>query len=273
MRQLFIFKWLCFFIAVGGLFSSCGSEKYSRFIQEESPLLITSSKNSTEQENLGARQALAFEKERRGHLHPWLKEHPERDHRLWEKAYPEAEPIPLTHDLKNIIPLTPKMWSKEHVWKHFHANKQEGQVAPLVFVKTEFCHKNGARPCSVTTAAFEKQSTPLMSHFKVYSAWVRGNPMQKGWSWKNWEKKVIREYEFKQGPGPRIAVLMPGGASSLKTTAASLDLVVPKFEEHEGKTPELEAFLKEALKRVEQFQKWNEVSQYKYKGNAKKQRR
>lgn len=149
----------------------------------------------------------------------------------------------------NILMLDKELWSKKQVLADFKANRTAEQVGAIVVVKTENCAQ-GTRLCAATTAALEKQATPLVGRFRVYMAWIKSNPEHQGAEWKKWEQDVIREYEFVQGPGARILVLVPGnGAAPLewKSDASELKLTGSNLARQQGKTPELEKLLKRAI--------------------------
>lgn len=162
-----------------------------------------------------------------------------------------GRPIPL-NNLQNITPLNQKLWTPDQVLVDFENTRQSDQVGAIVFIKSEICHKNTFQPCHVTTAAFEKESTPLLDKFKIYGAWVRTNPQQQTAEWKEWEKKLEQAYGFKMGPGARVVVLIPDKDKYLMSAsdAQSLNLLDKPFRRNGGRTPELERFLQGAIAQV-----------------------
>ena len=112
----------------------------------------------------------------------------------------------------------------------------------LVMVKTERCCQL-FRSCATATAALEKQSTALPKNFRIYGAWIETNPEHRGSTWKEWELKVIRECDFKLGPGPKICVFFPGRERIYEADAKKLDLYFDPFKRSKGKTALLEGFL------------------------------
>jgi len=184
----------------------------------------------TESTDEGPSAALAFEKSFRG----------ERD---------DGKPVPLD-SCHNIRQLTEEFWSKKHVLADFKQYRTEGQVGAIVIVKTEYCC-DGSRLCAVTTACMEKKSTPLIGRFRVYAAWIKNSPDHKGGKRNRWDRSVIDEYGFVQGPGARIVVMVPtfdGKMYQWFSSASDLSLSLSDFENHHGSTPELERFLAEAVK-------------------------
>ena len=178
----------------------------------------------------GPSAALAFEKSFRGENH-------------------DGKAVPL-NACQNIRQLTEKFWSKKHVLTDFKQSRTEGQVGAIVIVKTEFCC-DGSRLCAVTTACMEKKSTPLIGRFRVYAAWIKNSADHKAGRRNQWDQAVIEEYGFIQGPGARIIVMVPtfdGKMYQWFSNASDLGLSMEDFESNQGRTPELERFLTEALK-------------------------
>lgn len=158
-------------------------------------------------------------------------------------------PIPL-NQCENITALTKELWTKKQVLADFNRHRSEDQVGAIVIVKTEYCCE-GSRLCAVTTACMEKKSTPLVGRFRVYAAWINNDPDRSEEEWSQWDEDVINEYEFIQGPGARLVVMVPNSGSKIyqwQTTASELDLNEWTFAEREGETPELESFLQTAVK-------------------------
>lgn len=158
-------------------------------------------------------------------------------------------PVPLDA-CKNITPLTKEMWSKKHVLTDFKKHRAQDQVGVIVIVKTEYCC-HGSRLCAVTTACLEKRSTRLVNRFRVYAAWIGDHPEHYDAAWSRWDDDVIDEYDFVQGPGARLVVMVPTGDGKMymwQSTARSLDLNRWTFEASKGETPKLESFLQDAVK-------------------------
>jgi hypothetical protein len=170
----------------------------------------------------------------------------------FEKSFREKDggkPVPLA-ECQNIHELTEEFWSKKHVLTDFKQFRTQEQVGAIVIVKTEFCC-DGSRLCAVTTACMEKKSTPLVGRFRVYAAWIKNSPEHQGSSRSEWDQMVIDEYDFVQGPGARIVVMVPtfdGNMYQWFSSASDLGLSQSDFESHQGRTPELERFLAEAMK-------------------------
>lgn len=158
------------------------------------------------------------------------------------------EPVRLDQ-CDNITELSRKLWSKKHVLTDFKKHRSDEQVGVIVFVKTELCCE-GSRLCAVTTASMEKKSTPLVSRFRVYGGWIKNNPDHPQEEWNEWERDVINEYDFIQGPGARVVVMIPtwdGKMYEWHSTATRLDLFGSSFVANQGETPELDRFLETAL--------------------------
>lgn len=214
----------------------------------------------------GAEAALRFERMFRGKRNPDYKGCCHKDHGHGQgagkeppvPAYLDAKPIPL-EGLKNVTPMSPKLWKPADLLKDFEAGRGDGQEAVLVMVKTEFCHANEYRLCAVATAALEKVSTPEIRKFKVYGAWIRGKPRAGGWGGgreeRDFDEEVALAYRFEQGPGAKLVVLYPGVDRPFEASAADLGLTVAELEKNKGETPRLERFLKEALESGRAFKR------------------
>ncbi len=164
------------------------------------------------------------------------------------KNHHESKPIRF-EECKNITMLTRDLWSKKHVLTDFKKNRTD-EVGVIVFVKTEYCC-DGSRLCAVATACFEKKSTPLVGRFRVYGGWIKNNPDHSNEEWSQWDRDVIKEYDFVQGPGARVVVMVPtwdGKMYQWNSTATKLGFGKSNFEKRNGKTPKLERFLKNAIK-------------------------
>ena len=196
----------------------------------------------------------------------------ERKHRGQMKGtvpnqyFPNAKPIPFKQT-RNIKPVTQIMWSQKHVEADFVAHRDhlrnknpkaaEHLKGVLVIVKTEMCHQR-TRICATTTAALEKGSTDLLRHFRIYGAWIKANPDHRGPAWKAWEKRVIRAYDFKQGPSAKIVVFFPGRDKRYEIDAQKLKLYTGPFEQTHGKAPLLDKFLRDALEDVSHYERHEE---------------
>ena len=199
----------------------------------------------------GPAAALCLEREYRGEMQGSLE----------EMLFPDGKPIPF-NKMTNIKPLTQRLWSRADVEADFvryreDLRKSNSRAARqlkgmLVVVKTERCYQL-FRSCATATAALEKQSTALLKHFRIYGAWIETNPEHRGSTWKEWELKVIREYDFKLGPGPKICVFFPGRERIYEADAKKLDLYFEPFERSQGKTALLEEFLQNALEDQKDF--------------------
>jgi hypothetical protein len=97
----------------------------------------------------------------------------------------------------------------------------------------------------------EKRSTPLIGRFRVYAGWIKNHPNQETGNRYQWDQEVIDEYDFVQGPGARIVVMVPtfdGKMYEWYSDATELELSLWDFENSHGQTPKLEQFLAEAVK-------------------------
>ncbi len=160
----------------------------------------------------------------------------------------KSKPIQL-QQCENITELTKELWSKEHVLADFEENRTPDQIGVIVFLKTEYCCR-GSRLCAVTTACMEKKSTPLVGQFRVYAGWIKNNVDHPKEEWSEWDKEVIKEYGFVQGPGARVVVMLPlddGEIHESRSTATKLGFGKKTFEKHEGETPKLKNWLEDAL--------------------------
>lgn len=158
-------------------------------------------------------------------------------------------PVPLK-ECENVTELTKDLWSKKHVLTDFKKKRTPDQIGVIVFVKTEYCCA-GSRVCAVTTACMEKKSTPLVGRFRVYGGWIRNHPDHLWEDWNEWDEKLVDEYDFVQGPGARVVVMVPlwnGKMYQWQSTASDLNLSHWNFEAREGKTPALDQFLQTAIK-------------------------
>lgn len=116
------------------------------------------------------------------------------------------------------------------------------------------CHQR-TQTCATTNPALEKRSTDLLRHFRIYGAWIKANPDHRGSAWQTGERLVIQEYDFKQGPGAKIAVFSPGQADRYEIDAQTLKLYTGPFEQMNGEAPLLEKFLQDVLEDVSNHQR------------------
>ncbi len=149
-----------------------------------------------------------------------------------------GKPIPLSI-CNNITELNENFWKPEDILRDFEQTKQSNQVGVIILVKTEACCKNQDRPCATTTAAFEKESTPLLDRFKIYGIQVApGNVGARDDQERiPWKKAVKTTYQFQQGPGAKIVVMLSDG-KTFYNDATALGLLAGNV-----KPPELGRFL------------------------------
>ncbi len=182
-------------------------------------------------------------------------------------CYPHARGIPFA-DTKNIIQMDSALWRPKEISADFR--RRMGSLAPserksgiVVILKTERCATKIARLCSVTTAAFEKEATPLVHRFAVYGLQLKPRdgdsppgslPIETGAEACKNEAAGI--YRFVQGPGATIVVLNPvDGSEVAHSDAMKLRLFENDFISLGGRTPQLEKFLAEALQKLASLQK------------------
>jgi hypothetical protein len=114
------------------------------------------------------------------------------------------------------------------------------------------------RQATEHVAALEKQSTPLVREFALYGVQLKSRDHddppgslaieQGSDAWKN---EAAGEYGFRQGPGATLVVLSPvDGAKIESSDAYRLHLYELAFLAEAGRTPELERFLRTALRRL-----------------------
>ena len=177
-------------------------------------------------------------------------------------CYPQAKGIPLT-DCLNIIPMTNSLWTPGQLCADFQrrmcmvaeGNRKKGII---VMLKTERCATKASRACTITTAALEKRSTPLVGKFLIYGVQIKPRdgdippgslPIETGAD--AWKNVAVEEYHFEQGPGATLVFLNPGNGSRIATTnAAALDLLEPIFVRDHGCTPELQTMLQNVLLKI-----------------------
>jgi len=152
-------------------------------------------------------------------------------------------------ECKHVTELNRELWSKKEVLTDFKKHRTNDQVGVIVFVKTEYCC-TGSRLCAVTTACLEKKSTPLIGRFRIYGGWIKNHADRDEEAWSEWDRQVVEEYDFIQGPGARIVVMVPlwnGKMYQWQSTATDLELDGTAFDRRDGETPELERFLQTAI--------------------------
>jgi len=178
-------------------------------------------------------------------------------------CYPKAKGVPLA-DCVNIIPMTDSLWTPGQLCADFQrrmstvaeGNRKKGII---VMLKTERCATKVARACTITTAALEKRSTPLVGEFLIYGVQIKPRdgdnppgslPIETGSD--AWKNKAVGEYRFEQGPGATLVFLNPGDGSKIATTnAAALNLLEPIFVKNQGCTPELHRMLHDVLLKIQ----------------------
>jgi hypothetical protein len=205
-------------------------------------------------EDIGPEAAVRFEARYRGEV---------CDPRVLN-CYPEAKGIPFA-ETRNIVQMHSSLWTPAEIVadfkrKHLGDLPQDARKKGIIVVlKTERCATKVMRLCSVTTAALEKQSTPLIREFAIYGLQLKPRDhddppgslaIEKGSD--SWKNEAAREYGFRQGPGATIVVLGPvNGAKIGSTDAYRLHLYEKEFIERKGRTPELEDFLRSVLRKLE----------------------
>lgn len=174
-------------------------------------------------------------------------------------CYPEAKGIPFSAT-PHIVPMSASLWRPSELVADFQRRAKTQPVelrkkGIIVVLKTERCATKEARLCSVTTAALEKRSTPLLREFEIYGLQIKPRDkddppgsllIETGED--AWKNDAVREYGFKQGPGATIVFLNPEtGAKLVSTDALKLRLYERAFLAHRGRTPELETLLVDVL--------------------------
>lgn len=200
-------------------------------------------------EETGPAAALELERSLRGRtVNESAKDFVDYDGQREHMYYPDAQPVPV--DPKSIVEMTPDFWTQEQLILDFQKNGL-GKAGFIVVLKTEYCHKNKFRSCSVTTAILNKSSASLLSKFRVYGAWLGVlNPKSSDPAYAEWQQKVAQTYEFNPGPGANIYVVIPGEGEMvpvLRSDSTKLGLNVESFESNSGASPSLEAMLQYAL--------------------------
>ena len=177
-------------------------------------------------------------------------------------CYPKAQGIPLA-DCVNIVPMTAALWTPGQLCADFRRRmktlpERERKKGIIVMLKTERCATKAARACTITTAAFEKRSTPLVNDFLVYGVQIKPRdgdnppgslPIETGAD--AWKNKAAGEYRFRQGPGATLVFLDPANASRVAATDASeLKLLEWIFVKNGGETPALGQMLEHVLRKM-----------------------
>jgi hypothetical protein len=180
-----------------------------------------------------------------------------------QTCYPDAKGIPFA-DCANIIPMGATLWTPSQLVADFHRRMESLPVSArkrgiIVLLKTERCATKEMRGCTVTTAALEKRSTPLVAEFLVYGVLLKPRDhdrppgsLQIETGEDAWKNDAAGEYLFHQGPGATLAFIDPNsdsGRMADHTDAMRLKLTEENFQSHGGQTPELESKLKEILAR------------------------
>ena len=178
-------------------------------------------------------------------------------------CYPKAKGVPLA-DCINIIPMTDSLWTPGQLCADFQSRmstvaEENRKKGIIVMLKTERCATKVSRACTITTAALEKRSTPLVGEFLIYGVQIKPRdgdippgslPIETGAD--AWKNKAVGEYRFEQGPGATLVFLNPGNGSTIATTnAATLNLLEPIFVRNQGRTPELHKMLHDVLLKIQ----------------------
>lgn len=178
-------------------------------------------------------------------------------------CYPQARGVPFA-DCANIIPMQANLWTPHQLVADFRRRMEslppaERKRGIIVLLKTERCATKEMRGCTVTTAALEKRSTPLVGEFLVYGVLLKprdgdrppgSRPIETGED--AWKNEAAGEYLFHQGPAATLAFIDPNTDSGRMfdhTDAARLQLTEGDFNRFGGRTPELESKLEEVLAR------------------------
>lgn len=203
-------------------------------------------------EKYGPAAALAFAEHYRGE-----RETPRQLH-----CYPGAVGVPLA-DCENIVPMTAELWTPAQLVADYRRRmaalpERERKKGIIVMLKTERCATKAFRGCSVTTAALEKQSSPLAAEFLIYGARILPRdgddppgslPIETGAD--VWKNEAAGIYGFRQGPGATLVFLDPfDGARVEHTDAAKLGLTEHNFVQDGGRTPRLNAMLDRVLNEI-----------------------
>jgi hypothetical protein len=178
------------------------------------------------------------------------------------QRYPEARGIPFT-DTEHIIPMSSKLWTPAEVVADSRSRsalmpEKDRPKGIIVFLKTERCATKVARLCSVTTAALDRRSTPLLEQFAIYGLQIKprdgdippgSHKIELGAD--AWKNDAACDYGFVQGPGATIVVLDPrDGAELIRTDALQMHLYESEFIANQGRAPELDAMLRKILGRL-----------------------
>jgi hypothetical protein len=180
-------------------------------------------------------------------------------------CYPDAVGVPFA-DCEHITPMTAVLWTPTQIVADFHRRMKnlpatERKKGIIVLLKTERCATKSLRACTVTTAALEKRSTPLVGDFALYGLLLkpRDNDVPAGslaieTGLDAWKNQAAKEYDFKQGPGATITFLDPENAAIMKRTdAIALQLFEKEFLKNQGATPKLHQQLEEILAQLEKI--------------------
>jgi hypothetical protein len=179
-------------------------------------------------------------------------------------CYPKAAGIPFA-DTPSIIQMHSSLWRPRDIVADFNRRIEELPVDSrkkgiIVVLKTERCATKAMRLCSVTTAALAKQSAPAVGEFAIYGLQLKPRDgdeppgsllIEEGDD--AWKNAVAGEYGFRQGPGATIVILSPLDGSKIQVSDAfRLRLFQEEFVARGGETPELEGFLRAALRKLEE---------------------
>lgn len=213
---------------------------------------VPSQGNSGGEEGYGPSAALAFARGYRGEVF--------KPNTLY--CYPDAVGVPFG-DCENIVPMTAVLWTPEQIHRDFARRMaalppDQRKKGIIVLLKTERCATKVLRACTVTTAALEKQATPLVANFAIYGLLLKPRdkdvpagslPIETGLD--AWKNEAAGQYEFKQGPGATLAFIHPETGSIMeRTDAGLLRLSEREFLKNEGRTPLLHNKLAEILSKL-----------------------
>lgn len=177
-------------------------------------------------------------------------------------CYPEAIGVPIS-ETENIIPMTSSMWTPKQLSADFRqrieALPEKGKKKGIiVMLKTERCATKAFRACTVTTAALEKRSSPLVGHFLIYGVMLepRDNDNPPGslsieTGENAWKNEAAGTYKFLQNPGATLAFINPESGEIIEiTNSKNLNLTERMFIDQAGHTPDLEWKLEEILRKL-----------------------
>lgn len=215
------------------------------------PAVLAASKPSPKE---GPAAALAFARSFRGEVFTANTLH----------CWPDAKGVPFA-DCEHIVPMSHNLWTPAQIVADFQRRMAalpvgERKKGIIVMLKTERCATKSLRACTVTTAALEKRSTPLVAEFEIYGLLIKprdgdvpAGSLKIETGADAWKNDAAGEYQFEQGPGATLAFLDPRDGSLIeRTDAMKLRLVEADFIKNKGDTPQLHAKLGSVLARGRQ---------------------